>query len=162
MIKIALASKNPKVIDGVKAGFEEFFFTNEVSVEEFYFGSNNRRELIEGQIFAAADRKMKSLRRTVKSDYDYFVVIEDGIFSKGGDLFYSIVATIQSFNLRGVKMVGTSANLMIPEEKITEVFDNGFQSVYSDADIQSVSKLSYSYTVLVKQATIIALISNAL
>lgn len=157
MLKIALAAENSILLDGVKAGFEEYFFLKEIIVNFFKTNSSKRRESVEGEIFRDAERKMKNLRKNVKEEYDYFIVLEDGLFSKGGNFFYSQVATIEAVNLRGAKMQGISSGLLVPENMVLKVLNNGFTEVLSDADLMVMTKMSFSMNILAKQATLMAL-----
>lgn len=163
-MKIALVSENPIGINGVKEAFEEFFPNQKgmVNVTHLALTSNKEREKIEGEVFKEADNKMRDLRRSVKDEYDYFVILEDGLFSKGGMFFYSQVAHIQSNNARTIKLYGISSGIMIPYGKDTEVIDEGFTNVFTDENIQQATRNKISLKILTKQAVITALANSIL
>lgn len=169
MIRVAVTGENSILVDGVKAGFEEFFSDakEEVKVKYFEITSLRLRENIEGESIKKLETRMKSLRNAVNDenevdDYDYFVCIEDGLSSKGGYFFYSQVASIQALNTRHLKMFGTSAGIMVSDNKLLDVIGKGFTNFYSNADILSVSHGSFSYSSLTKQAVLMALASQFL
>lgn len=176
MIRVAVTSENPIIVDGVKAGvkkgFKEYFSDSneEIKVNFFEINALRLRENIEGELIKKLETRMKTLRKTVNDDtdekkivdYDYFVCIEDGLFSKGGYFFYSQVAYIQALNARDLKMFGTSSGILISDNKLLDVIGKGFTNCYSNADIVAVTHKKFSYTSLTKQAVEMALASRFL
>lgn len=164
MLKIAVAGENPKIVDGVKDGFESIFINEEVKVSFFELSSQKKRELVEGEVFKAAERKMGYLKKLIKEkaateDFDYFTVLQDGLFSKGGKFFYEITASIESIYVRKAKMLGISSGLMIndSENRLLYILNNRFTNAVSDADLKVITKMNFSYNTLAKQAVQMAL-----
>ena len=164
MIKIAVAGEKPQIVDGVKEGFESIFINEEVKVSFFQLNAQKKRELVEGEVFKAAENKMSNLKKIIKEkavteDFDYFTVIQDGLFSKGGKFFYEIIASIEYMYVRKTKMLGISSGLMIhdSENKLLYILNNKFTNAVSDADLKVITKLNFSYNTLAKQAVQMAL-----
>lgn len=172
MIRVAVTGENSILVDGVKAGFEEFFSDakEEVKVKFFEIVSLRLRENIEGESIKKLETRMKTLRKVVNEvpeeneivDYDYFVCIEDGLSSKGGYFFYSQVAYIQALNARDLKMFGTSSGIFVPDNKLLDVIGKGFTNCYSNADIIAATHKKLFYSSLTKQAVQMALASQFL
>ena len=150
-MKVALACENPNFVAGVEKGFSKYY-DEDFRLKNYLFSSAKGIENIGSKVFINADKKLWKLRQEVNEPFDLLTVVEDGLFSKGGDFYYYVVTLIQLENNREVEYKGTSVGLMIPENKQIMILNKCFSTVYSDDDLKKISKGILSYEVLAQQA----------
>lgn len=159
-MKIALATQNPVKINGVKEGFRQFLGTRDIEVYSYSMPSKTKRKFMLGEKFSSAETRLKSLKKMVDNDVDYYVAIEGGLLCEAGKWFYIQTAIVQKNTSRCRYSIGLSSGLQLPASLVLDIVNSNLDSESKEDEFLKLNKSKFSSAKFVENAVFMALMNS--
>lgn len=162
-MKVAIATKSPEKIKGIKEAFSRFFKEEKVELLPIRADSQVSEQPFDGENFEGAMNRLNSVK-VLEKDCDFYVSCEAGIESMGGYFFNVQIVCIFEGKTQSYSW-GKSAGWQIPKEHVGVIKETNLDTYLREKGIQSMDELlgsSYSREKFVAQATELALASRKL
>ena len=162
-MKIAIATKSPDKIDGIKKSFSRFFLETEIEFYSKPVESGVSNQPFDSETYEGALNRVNNIRNELP-DMDYYISCEAGIENTFGQYFNVQVVCI--FESKSQRIFwGKSAGWSVPTNDIEIIRNNTLDTYLRGKGINCIEELlgpSCSRSAAVAEATWLALASGNL